>query len=110
VWSRFWEAGQEIFNTDQGAQFTSKEFTNVLLDKGITISMDGQGRALDNVFVERLWWTVKYEDVYPKGYAYGIELHKGLGKYFKYYNKKRGHSSLDKRTPAEVFRKGARLH
>lgn len=100
----------EIFNTDQGAQFTSKEFTNVLLDKGIAISMDGRGRALDNVFVERLWWTIKYEDVYPKGYADGIELHKGLGKYFKYYNEKRGHSSLDKRTPAEVFREGARLH
>jgi putative transposase len=100
----------EIFNTDQGAQFTSKEFTNVLLDRGVAISMDGRGRALDNVFIERLWWTVKYEDVYPKGYADGHELHKGLSKYFKYYNEERGHSALDKRTPSEVFKEGVRLN
>ena len=100
----------EIFNTDQGAQFTSNEFTCVLQGKGIAISMDGRGRALDNVYVERLWWTVKYEDVYPKGYADGLELYKGLEKYFRYYNEERGHSSLDKRTPAEVFREGARQH
>ena len=59
----------EIFNTDQGAQFTSEDFTEVLLDKNIAISMDGRGRALDNVFIERLWWTVKYEDIYPKSYS-----------------------------------------
>ena len=100
----------EIFNTDQGAQFTCKEFTQTLLGKGIAISMDGRGRALVNVFVERLWWTVKYEDVYPKGYADGHELHKGLEKYFRYYNEERRHSALDKRTPAEVFREETRLN
>ena len=93
----------EIFNTDQGAQYTSNEFTGVLLDHEIAISMDGKGRALDNVFVERLWWTVKYEDVYPRAYADGRSLYKGLERYFKYYNEERKHSSLDKRTPAEVF-------
>jgi len=72
--------------------------------------MDGRGRALDNVFIERLWWTVKYEDVYPKGYADGHELYKGLSKYFKYYSEERGHFALDKRTPAEVFDEGARLN
>lgn len=94
----------EIFNTDQGAQFTSNEFTSVLLDKGIAISMDGRGRALDNVFIERLWWTVKYEDVYPRDYLDGMSLYKGLARYFIYYNERRKHSSLDKRTPAEVFK------
>ncbi len=93
----------EIFNTDQGSQFTSGDFTGVLLNKKIAISMDGRGRALDNVFIERLWWSVKYEDVYPKSYDDGHELHRGLGVYFDYYNNERNHSSLDKRTPAEVF-------
>jgi len=97
----------EVFNTDQGSQFTSEAFTNVLLDRNIAISMDGRGRALDNVFIERLWWTVKYEEVYPKNYADGLALHKGLGNYFDYYNDERKHSALDKRTPAEVFVKGA---
>ena len=92
-----------IFNTDQGSQFTSEAFTGVLLDKNIAISMDGRGRALDNVFIERLWWTVKYEEVYPKAYSDGHALHRGLGRYFDYYNKERKHSSLDKLTPFEVF-------
>ncbi len=93
----------EVFNTDQGSQFTSEAFTGILLEKRIDISMDGRGRALDNVFIERLWWTVKYEEVYPKAYGDGHALHRGLGKYFRYYNEERRHSALDKRTPAEVF-------
>lgn len=93
----------EIFNTDQGAQFTSNAFTRVLLDKEIAISMDGRGRALDNAFIERLWWSVKYEEVYPKAYADGHALYRGLGAYFHYYNNERRHTALDKRTPAEVF-------
>jgi len=96
----------EIFNTDQGSQYTSEDFTSVLINKRIEISMDGRGRALDNVFVERLWWTVKYEDVYPKNYEDGHDLYAGLEKYFRYYNNERQHSSLDKRTPVEVFYEG----
>ncbi|WP_458775617.1 IS3 family transposase [Desulforhopalus sp. 52FAK] len=94
-----------IFNTDQGSQFTSEAFTGVLLDKNIAISMDGRGRALDNVFIERLWWTIKYEDIYPKAYSDGHALHRGLSRYFDYYNKEREHSSLNKQTPFEVFSK-----
>ena len=97
----------EIFNTDQGSQFTSDAFTGVLLDKQVAISMDGRGRALDNVFIERLWWTVKFEEVYPKAYGDGHSLYRGLGNYFDYYNHERKHSALDKRTPAEVFMEGA---
>jgi putative transposase len=97
----------EIFNTDQGSQFTSNAFTGVLLGENITISMDGRGRALDNVFIERLWWTVKYEKVYPESYANGHALYRGLDSYFEYYNHERKHSALDKRTPAEVFMEGA---
>ena len=93
----------EIFNTDQGAQFTSDAFTRVLLDQNISISMDGRGRALDNVFIERLWWTVKYEEIYPKSYEDGHVLYRGLKRYFDYYNEERGHSALDKQTPHEVF-------
>ena len=92
-----------IFNTDQGAQFTSKDFTGVLLDKEIQISMDGRGRALDNVFIERLWWTVKYEEIYPKNYTDGHSLYSGLDNYFSYYNEERKHSKLDKKTPSAVF-------
>jgi putative transposase len=103
-------AKPEIFNTDQGAQFTSQEFTSVLQDNAIAISMDGKGRALDNVYIERLWWTVKYENVYPKAYSDGAELYHGLTRYFRYYNEERGHSSLDKRTPAEVYRGNLRVH
>jgi putative transposase len=97
----------EIFNTDQGSQFTSSDFTSVLLDRDIAISMDGRGRALDNVFIERLWWTVKYEEIYPKGYADGRALYRGLDRYFRYYNESRKHSALGRRPPAEVFLSGA---
>jgi len=76
----------EIFNTDQGSQFTSESFTGVLLNKQIAISMDGRGRALDNVFIERLWWSAKHEEVYPKPYADGHSLHRGPGNYFDYCN------------------------
>jgi len=93
----------DIFNTDQGSQFTSEKFTSVLLDREIRISMDGRGRALDNVFTERLWWTVKYENVYPKCYSTGGELACGLKDYFSYYNDERKHSSLKKKTPAEIY-------
>ncbi len=96
----------EIFNTDQGSQFTSNAFTEVLLDKQIALSMDGRGRAIDNVFVERLWWTLKYEDVYPKAYSDGHSLYQGLDRYFSYYNCERKHSALGKQTPAEVFGDG----
>lgn len=96
----------EIFNTDQGAQFTSEAFTSVLLEKGISISMDGRGRALDNVFIERLWWTLKYEEIYPKCYEDGHTLYKGVSTYFDYYNEERKHSALDKRTPSDVFMEG----
>src|SRR3989338_169368 len=93
----------EIFNTDQGCQFTSQEFTSVLLDRGIQISMDGRGRALDNIFVERLWRTVKYEDVYLRGYQNIPEAQEGLRNYFDYYNMQRRHSSLEHKTPWVIF-------
>jgi putative transposase len=92
----------EIFNTDQGVQFTSKEFTGRLLRDGIAISMDGRGRALDNIFVERLWRTVKYEDVYLKAYETPKEVSAGLRDYFQFYNWERPHQALDYRTPAQV--------
>jgi putative transposase len=92
----------EIFNTDQGAQFTAVEFTDVLENAGIRISMDGRGRALDNVFVERLWRTVKYEDIYLKDYGTAPQLDAGLHAYFQFYNHERLHQSLDYCTPAEV--------
>lgn len=95
-----------IFNTDQGAQFTSEAFTGRLAQNGIRISMDGKGRALDNVFVERLWRTVKYENIYPRDYADGVELRTGLARYFRYYQTQRRHQSLGRRTPAEVYRTG----
>ncbi len=93
-----------IFNSDQGAQFTSDAFTSVLKREGITISMDGRGRAFDNIFVERLWRTVKHEDVYLKGYASMGELHIGLGEYFTFYNGERPHQSLSFKTPDVVYR------
>ena len=96
----------EIFNTDQGAQFTSTVFTQVLKDAGIAISMDGRGRALDNIFVERLWRSVKYEDIYPKGYETLPELLLGLSDYFAFYNTERPHQSLGYRTPADVHQCG----
>jgi putative transposase len=91
-----------IFNTDQGSQFTSDEFTERLLRKEIAISMDGRGRALDNVFVERLWRSVKYEDIYIKGYETIPQTMEGLDAYFPFYNRERIHQSLDYRTPWEV--------
>jgi putative transposase len=94
----------EIFNTDQGAQFTSEAFTQRLLSAEIKISMDGKGRALDNIFVERLWRTVKYEEVYPGDYVDGIDAWHGLNRYFLFYNRERRHQSLEKRTPEEVYR------
>ena len=93
----------EIFNPEQGSQFTSEAFTGVLKDQGIKISMDGKGRWVDNVFVERLWRSVKYEDVYLRAYATPTELRVGLDRYFKFYNTKRRHSALDRRTPDAVY-------
>ena len=92
-----------IFNTDQGAQFTSEEFTGKLLSEGVRISMDGRGRALDNVFIERLWRTVKYEEVYPADYGNGVEALRGLGRYFDFYNRRRRHQALGKKTPKEIY-------
>ena len=94
----------EIFNTDQGCQFTSEAFTGVLKAHCISISMDGRGRALDNIFVERLWRSVKHEDVYLKGYATVPEVQLGLTDYFIFYNTERTHQSLDYRTPDVVYR------
>ncbi len=94
----------EIFNTDQGCQFTSEAFTGVLKAHRISISMDGRGRALDNIFVERLWRSVKHEDVYLKGYDTVPELQLGLTEYFLFYNRERTHQSLDYRTPDVVYR------
>ncbi len=93
----------EVFNTDQGSQFTSLEFTQVLQEQGVRISMDGKGRYQDNIFVERLWRTVKYEEVYLKAYADAHEARKGLEGYFRFYNDLRPHQALGYRTPAEVF-------
>jgi putative transposase len=96
----------EIFNTDQGSQFTSDSFTGVLIQNGITISMDGRGRALDNIFVERLWRTVKYEDVYLKGYESMPDLLLGLTHYFLFYNEERRHQSLGYTMPDVVYQTG----
>jgi putative transposase len=93
----------EIFNSDQGAQFTSDEFTNRLKDRGIKISMDGRGRALDNVFVERLWRSVKWEEVYLKDYSDVADAIRNLSLYFHFYNHQRPHQSLNYRTPAAVY-------
>lgn len=92
----------EIFNTDQGSQFTTHQFTGSLERAGVKISMDGRGRALDNVMVERLWRSVKYEDIYLRDYADGSELRSGLARYFRFYNTARPHQALGKQTPAEV--------
>lgn len=93
----------EIFNTDQGSQFTCNEFIKVLSDENIKISMDGRGRALDNIFIERLWRTVKYEYIYLHSQKDGIELYKGLEKYFDFYNNQRLHQGLGYKTPADVY-------
>lgn len=94
----------DIFNTDQGSQFTCPAFTGVLQDAQVRISMDGRGRALDNVFIERLWWSVKYEEVYIRDYRNAIEARNYLRNYFLRYNTERPHTSLDKKTPEEVYR------
>jgi putative transposase len=94
----------EIFNTDQGVQFTSRAFTSRLESKGIAISMDGRGRALDNVFIERLWWSVKYESIYLHEFATVNSLEQGLAKYFRFFCHERPHQALDYQTPAEVYR------
>lgn len=94
----------EIFNTDKGVQFTAKRFTGCLQKNGIQISMNGKGRCWDNIFVERLWRTIKYEEVYLKGYESGEEAFHNLDSYMTYYNEERRHGSLKNKTPAEVFR------
>jgi putative transposase len=93
----------EIFNTDQGAQFTSKAFTGVLKDHNVNISMDGRGRVQDNIFIERLWWTLKYQYLYQWSFANGTELRQGLSQWFDFYNWQRPHQALDGLTPDEVY-------
>ncbi len=93
----------EIFNTDQGSQFTSGDFTGCLLAEGIAISMDGKGRAIDNVFVERLWRSIKYEEVFLRDYKTVREAKNGLARYFEFYNNERPHQALGYRTPREVY-------
>jgi putative transposase len=93
----------EYSNTDQGSQFTSQDYVNTLLERNVRISMDGKGRALDNVFVERLWRSVKYEDVYLNAYETGHQLFHGLRNYFDFYNHQRLHQSLSGQTPSEVY-------
>jgi putative transposase len=93
----------EIFNTDQGSQFTSADFTGLLLDSAIAISMDGKGAWRDNVFVERLWRSVKYEEVYLRAYDSVGEARASIGRYLDFYNRKRPHSSLDARTPDRAY-------
>ena len=93
----------EIFNSDQGSQFTSEKFTGELVGRQIAISMDGRGRCLDNIFVERLWRSLKYEEVYLKDYASVSEARAGIARYFQFYNHERLHQSLDYRTPAEIY-------
>ncbi len=93
----------DIFNSDQGSQFTSDDFTARLLESNVRISMDGRGRCFDNIFVERLWRTVKYEDVYLNDYESAGETRRGLGDYFEFYNCERPHQSLDYLTPQEVY-------
>lgn len=98
----------EIFNTDQGSQFTSKAFTQVLKDHGIKISMDGKGRAIDNIMIERLWRSVKYEEIYLKEYSDVDDLKKSLSAYFHFYNHERPHQTFGGATPAEVYDQDSR--
>ena len=93
----------EIFNTDQGSQFTAEAFTDTLYSNNISISMDGKGRWMDNVFIERLWKSVKYEDIYLKSYGSMTETRRGLSEYFKFYNEKRWHQNFDRKTPSMVY-------
>lgn len=94
----------EIFNTDQGVQFTSRAFTKCLERSGVSISMDGRGRALDNVFAERLWWSVKHEHVYRHDHQTVASLHQGLDSYLEFFNRERRHQNLDYETPWDVYR------
>ncbi len=96
-------ARPEIFNNDQGCQFTSKEFVSVLKNSDVKISWDGKGRALDNIFIERLWRTVKYEEVYLNDYETGLEAWTRLDSYFNFYNNERPHQALDYKTPSSVY-------
>lgn len=96
----------EIFNSDQGSQFTSQGFTDVLKEHDVQISMDGKGRCMDNIFVERLWRSVKYEETYLKEYESADELRKALAKYFHFYNQERPHQTFGEATPLEVYRQG----
>lgn len=97
------QATPVIWNSDQGSHFTSPQYTDLLLAANVQISMDGKGRALDNIFTERLWRTVKYEDVYLKGYTSPREARQGIATYLAFYNNKRLHQSLDYHTPAEIY-------
>lgn len=97
----------EIFNTDQGSQFSCRAFTDKLKEHGIQISMDGRGRAYDNIFVERFWRSVKYEEIYLKAYQDGLEARQELDKYFRFYNTERPHQGLQAQTPEEVYTKAA---
>ncbi len=99
-------ATPEIFNTDQGAQFTSEAFTGVLKDAGVRISMDGRGRWIDNVFIERLWRSLKYEEIYLKAYESVAEAIRAIGAYFEFYNEERPHQSLGRLTPNEAYEAG----
>ena len=96
----------EIFNTDQGSQYTSEDFTQVLKAAQVRISMDGKGRAFDNIMIERLWRTVKYEEVFLKDYGHVFEARENLGEYFEFYNEERRHTSLGRRTPSAVYWEG----
>ena len=93
----------EIFNSDQGSQFTASAFTDVLLAAGVKISMDGRGRCIDNVFVERLWRSLKYEDIYLKAYTNLVEARVGIERYFQFYNTRRSHQALGHQTPAAFY-------
>jgi len=97
----------EIINSDQGSQFTSQEYTEMLQEKGIKISMDGKGRAIDNIFIERLWKSVKYECIYLNVFEDGVQLYNGLDAYFNFYNTERFHQSLDYNTPESLYKKAA---
>jgi len=99
--SRF--GAPQIFNTDQGAQFTAAAFTDLLKSHNVSISMDGRGRVQDNIFIERLWWTLKYQYLYLWSFTNGSELRQGLGQWFKFYNAERSHQALDNLTPDEVY-------
>ena len=97
------KSSPEIFNSDQGSQFTSADFTGILKKRGVKISMDGRGRAMDNIFVERLWRTLKYEDIYLHDYSTMQDAYEGIRRYFEFYNNERPHQSLGYKTPKEVY-------